>query len=43
MLTAELAKSIDVRRLRPGQLVRFHYDRGGAVDAVQMKVTGWGE
>ncbi|HUR80506.1 MAG TPA: peptidoglycan DD-metalloendopeptidase family protein [Thermoanaerobaculia bacterium] len=42
-LTAELAKSIDVRRLRPGQLVRFHYDRGGAVDSVQMKVTGWGE
>ncbi len=43
LLTAELAKSIDVRRLRPGQLVRFHYDRAGVVDAVQMKVTGWGE
>jgi murein DD-endopeptidase MepM/ murein hydrolase activator NlpD len=43
LLTQELAKSIDVRRLRPGQLVRFHYDRSGVVDAVQMKVTGWGE
>ena len=43
LLTRELGKSIDVRRLRPGQLVRFHYDRSGAVDAVQMKVTGWGE
>ncbi len=43
LLTHELAKSIDVRRLRPGQLVRFHYDRTGVVDAVQMKVTGWGE
>lgn len=42
-LTTELAKSIDVRRLRPGQLVRFHYDEMGAVDALQMKVTGWGE
>lgn len=42
-LTAELAKSIDVRRLRPGQLVRFHYDPSGTVDAVQMKITGWGE
>ena len=42
-LTAELAKSIDVRRLRPGQLVRFHYQPGGAVDAVQMKLTGWGD
>jgi murein DD-endopeptidase MepM/ murein hydrolase activator NlpD len=43
LLTRELGKSIDVRRLRPGQLVRFHYDRMGLVDAVQMKVTGWGE
>jgi len=42
-LTGELAKSIDVRRLRPGQLVRFHYDQLGTVDAVQMKITGWGE
>jgi murein DD-endopeptidase MepM/ murein hydrolase activator NlpD len=42
-LTEELAKSIDVRRLRPGQLVRFHYLPTGAVDAVQMKLTGWGD
>ena len=43
LLTRELAKSLDLRRLRPGHLVRFHYDRSGSVDAVQMKVTGWGE
>jgi murein DD-endopeptidase MepM/ murein hydrolase activator NlpD len=43
LLTRKLGEAIDVRRLRPGQLVRFHYDRGGQVDAVQMKVTGWGE
>jgi murein DD-endopeptidase MepM/ murein hydrolase activator NlpD len=43
LLTQEFAKSIDVRRLRPGHLVRFHYDLARAVDAVQMKVTGWGE
>ncbi|HUP61521.1 MAG TPA: peptidoglycan DD-metalloendopeptidase family protein [Thermoanaerobaculia bacterium] len=42
-LTRELAKSLDVRRLRPGHLLRFHYDAMGSVDAVQMKVTGWGE
>lgn len=42
-LAGELGKSIDVRRLRPGQLIRFHYDQLGVVDAVQMKVTGWGE
>lgn len=43
LLTRELAKTIDVRRLRPGHLLRFHYDAMGTVDAVQMKITGWGE
>ncbi len=42
-LTAQLAGTVDVRRLRPGHLVRFHYDQTGTVDAVQMKITGWGE
>jgi murein DD-endopeptidase MepM/ murein hydrolase activator NlpD len=42
-LTRELSASLDLRRLRPGHMVRFHYDQHGAVDAVQMKVTGWGE
>jgi murein DD-endopeptidase MepM/ murein hydrolase activator NlpD len=42
-LSNQLAGTIDVRRLRPGHLVRFHYDRSGVVDAVQMKVTGWGD
>src|SRR4030095_6294297 len=41
LLTRELAKSLDMRRLRPGHMVRFHYDATGTVDAVQMKVTGW--
>ncbi len=43
MLATELAKTIDVRRLRPGQLLRFHYDPHGAVDSVQIKILGWGE
>lgn len=42
LLTKEFAKSIDMRRLRPGHMVRFHYDAAGEVDAVQMKLTGWG-
>ena len=42
-LTGEVAKSIDVRRLRPGHLLRFHYDDHSRVDAVQMKVNGWGD
>lgn len=43
LLTREFGKSFDVRRLRPGHLVRFHYDQHGVVDGVQMKVTGWGQ
>lgn len=42
-LTREFGRHLDVRRLRPGHLVRFHYDQDGNVDAVQMKVQGWGE
>jgi murein DD-endopeptidase MepM/ murein hydrolase activator NlpD len=42
LLTREFGKSIDLRRLRPGHLLRFHYDSTGRVDAVQMKLTGWG-
>ena len=42
LLTREFGKSLDVRRLRPGHLLRFHYDLAGTVDSVQMKVLGWG-
>lgn len=41
-LTREFGKSIDVRRLRPGHMLRFHYAADGSVDAVQMKMIGWG-
>lgn len=43
LLTQAFAQSIDVRRLRPGHLVRFHHAADRSVDAVQMKVVGWGE
>jgi murein DD-endopeptidase MepM/ murein hydrolase activator NlpD len=43
VLATQLSKTIDVRKLRPGNLLRFHRDQHGTVDAVQMKVTGWGE
>lgn len=42
-LNAQFGKVIDLRRLRPGNLVRFHYDAEHEVDSVEMKVTGWGE
>ena len=42
-LTREFGKTIDLRRMRPGHLLRFHHDPTGAVDSVQMRVIGWGE
>src|SRR5436305_2077677 len=42
-LTNEFAKSVDVRRLRPGHLVRFHYDTNGKPDSIELKIIGWGE
>ena len=43
LLTQEFARSIDLRRLRPGHLLRFHRNRADEIDAVQMRVTGWGD
>ena len=43
VLNNEFGKTVDLRRLRPGHLLRFHYDTRGAVDSVEMKVSGWGE
>lgn len=42
-LNSGFGKTIDLRRLRPGHLLRFHYDTRGSVDSVEMKVLGWGE
>lgn len=42
-LNNEFGKTVDLRHLRPGHLLRFHYDTRGTVDSVEMKVTGWGE
>ena len=39
----EIARSLDLRRLRPGNLVRFHYQQDGRVDSIELKITGWGE
>jgi murein DD-endopeptidase MepM/ murein hydrolase activator NlpD len=42
-LIHEFGKSIDFRRMRPGHLVRFHYDPEQKVDSVQLRLTGWGD
>ena len=43
VLTQQFGKSIDVRRLRPGNLLRFHYDAAEKVDSVELKIAGWGQ
>src|SRR5260221_1272586 len=43
LLNREFGHTIDLRRLRPGNLLRFHYAMNGRVDSVEMKVNGWGE
>jgi murein DD-endopeptidase MepM/ murein hydrolase activator NlpD len=42
-LNREFGHTVDLRRLRPGNLLRFHYDAAGKVDTVEMKLNGWGE
>lgn len=42
LLTGEFGHTIDVRRLRPGNMVRFHHAAPGRIDAVQLRLTGWG-
>lgn len=42
-LTRAVGQSVDLRRLRPGNIVRFHHDEHGAIDSVEFKVNGWGE
>jgi murein DD-endopeptidase MepM/ murein hydrolase activator NlpD len=43
VLNREFGKVIDLRRLRPGNIVRFHHPPDGTIDSVEMKVIGWGE
>ncbi len=42
-LNAEFGKALDLRRLRPGNIVRFHHAPDGKIDSVEMKIVGWGE
>jgi murein DD-endopeptidase MepM/ murein hydrolase activator NlpD len=42
-LNRQIGQHVDLRRLRPGNLVRFHHDNHDAIDSVELKVIGWGE
>ena len=43
LLNREFGRYVNLRRLRPGHLLRFHYGASGIVDSVEMRVIGWGE
>lgn len=36
-------ESIDLRKLKPGNLVRFEYDNEGAVSSLALHLAGWGD
>src|ERR1051326_5513253 len=42
-LARQIGQSVDLRRLRPGNLVRFYRDETGGIGSVEFKVLGWGE
>lgn len=42
MLTNEFGHSVDLRRIRPGNMVRFHFAKPDQIDAVQLRIMGWG-
>jgi murein DD-endopeptidase MepM/ murein hydrolase activator NlpD len=41
-LAVEFAKTVDPRRLRLGDLMRFYVDEAKNVQGLEMKVSGWG-
>ena len=43
LLNREFGRFVNLRRLRPGHLLRFHYSPSGTIDSVEMAVSGWGE
>ena len=42
-LANQLASIIDMRRLRPGNLVRCHYTSAGTIDSIELRLNGWGQ
>ncbi len=42
VLAHEFSHTVDLRRLRPGNMVRLHHAEDGAIDAVQLRLIGWG-
>lgn len=42
-LSRQFGQIVDLRRLRPGNMVRFHHAAGDAIDTVELRLVGWGE
>ena len=42
-LSHQLSTIVDMRRLRPGNLVRCHYMANGSIDSIELKMNGWGQ
>lgn len=42
-IARQFAELVDLRRLRPGELIRFRYIEDGTIDQVTMKLRGWGQ
>lgn len=42
-LNRQIGQHVDLRRLRPGNFVRFHHDERNSIDSVELKLLGWGE
>jgi murein DD-endopeptidase MepM/ murein hydrolase activator NlpD len=43
LLAAEFGKTLDLRRLKPGSIARFHHAADGSIDSVELRVIGWGQ
>ncbi|MDX1582146.1 MAG: peptidoglycan DD-metalloendopeptidase family protein [Thermoanaerobaculia bacterium] len=43
LLSRELSKAVDPRRLRIGELFRFSYGSNAEIEKVSIRIKGWGE
>jgi murein DD-endopeptidase MepM/ murein hydrolase activator NlpD len=43
VVVRSFAESIDLRKLKPGNVVRFEYDNEGAVRSLALNLAGWGD
>ena len=42
-LSGEFSRTLDLHRLKPGSIVRFHHSPAGQIDSVELRIIGWGQ